>query len=334
MIGSIIDNCDVIVCTAGKLLGELRSHSDRISISKVSLLVIDECHHVKKSSPEAQVMELYLEAKYSREKVPQVIGLTASPGAGDNPRLGLEKTLDHLISLCALMDATSGIKMVKENFDELQSHTNKPDTDLQIIQERDENEAFIQRIECEMIKLEKAMSLKYPCQRWSQQYETTIQQRKKLLQESLDPAKREEICTLELLCCYCLALNVYMDLRKEDALGVLAEHSMPSEEQRMPHETVLWEGLCSVVRDLEKLEPVQNPLLEHSEQILRKQFTENPDSQAIFFVRTKKYAQSACDWLSKLPSLNLKPNVVTGHTRETGYGMTDVEQDQVLREFP
>ena len=42
--------------------------------------------------------------------LPQVVGLTASPGAEDNPNLEMDNTIDHLISLCALMDARSGIK--------------------------------------------------------------------------------------------------------------------------------------------------------------------------------------------------------------------------------
>ena len=41
----------------------------------------------------------------------QVVGcMTASPGAEDNPNLEMDNTIDHLISLCALMDVRSGIK--------------------------------------------------------------------------------------------------------------------------------------------------------------------------------------------------------------------------------
>ena len=44
----------------------------------------------------------------------------------------MDKTVDHLISLCALMDATSGIKVVRENVAELDQYTNKPTFTLKI----------------------------------------------------------------------------------------------------------------------------------------------------------------------------------------------------------
>ena len=322
---------EIVVCTAGKLRYELESKSEHVSIEDISLLIIDECHHVVGSSPQAQVMEKYLEAKFDGKVVPQVIGLTASPGAGDNPQLELSKTLDHLIALCARMDAYGGIKRVEEHTGELDKFTNKPDTNLQIIKSRDQSEPLIQEIVKEMKRLEPSAGLYSGFPHWSQQYETEVQQKKKLLQESFDPAHRDAISTLEVLRCYCLALNIYMDLRKEDALLVLREHQLPSQELRTPHENMLADNLGGLIFRIERMPTMCNQLIDKAEVILHQSFSSRPDSRAIFFVRTQKHARGAHEWLSTL-SLT-RPIVITGHSGSTGHGMTDADKDQALQEF-
>ncbi len=69
---------------------------------------MDECHHARKSSLQAQLMFHYIRRKFEDPSahLPQIVGLTASPGAGDNPDLDMTKTIDHLVNL---LDATSGI---------------------------------------------------------------------------------------------------------------------------------------------------------------------------------------------------------------------------------
>ena len=322
---------DIVVCTAGKLLNELQCSSEHMSIENISLLIIDECHHVVGSSDQAQVMEKYLEAKSNGKVVPQVVGLTASPGAGGNPRLELSKTLDHLIALCARMDAYGGIKRVEEHTSELERFTNKPDTNLQIIRSRDQGEPLIHLMVNEMMQLEPVVSLKSGSPRWSQEYESVVQHMKKELQKSLNSEHRDAISTLKILRCYCRSLGIYMDLRQEDALLVLREHPLPSLEQRTPHENMLADNLGRLIACIEKMPLIHNPLLEKSEDILRQNFTENPSAQAIFFIRTKKHAHGACEWLSTLPLI--RPIVITGHNKSTGYGMTDADKDYALKEF-
>ena len=119
-------------------------------------------------------------------KVPQVMGLTASPGAGDNPHLDRKITIDHLVNLCALMDATSGIKMVEQHQEELDCNTNKPAFTLDIPPSRSEDEPFIQTIAREMREYEKTVpSFKCSFPKWAQEYETIVQQLKQQLELSL-----------------------------------------------------------------------------------------------------------------------------------------------------
>ena len=221
---------DIIVCTAGKLLDSLKG--GKMTFDMISLIVIDECHHTKKGAPQANIMVRYLEHKAEdTSKVPQIMGLTASPGAGDNPNLDEKKTINHLLNLCALMDATQGIVTVKKHQAELDHCTNKPSFTLQILQRRDANEPFIETIVHEMEKYEKHVPfLKCTFPKWSQEYETKVQQVKAPLELSTDPHFRDQISILRLLRCYSQSLNIYMDLRCDDAISLLQEYNgLPSD---------------------------------------------------------------------------------------------------------
>ena len=332
-IKDVLPHDDIIVCTAGKLVNEIKA--SLVAFSDLGLMMLDECHHTRKSAPYAKMMEKYLEEKQKSgvEGLPQVVGLTASPGAGDNPNLEMDKTIDHLIALCALMDATSGIKVVRQNVAELDLYTNKPTFTLNILNRRDPEEEFIRLITDEMIRLEGLVDLKSPFRKWSQEYETCAQQKKLPLEVSPNPKLRNNICILDLLRCYSQALNVYMDLRNNDAISVLREFTgLPADQQANIEERHLKQSLEKLIHKLDRLPSVPNPLLQKAAVILQDQFTMNPDSKGILFVRTKKHASSMCDWLSKI-GLRIQPRTITGHTRETGPGMTQVEQEEVMESF-
>ena len=334
----LLPHNNIIVCTAGKLLDAIKE--GKVTFEKISLIVIDECHHTKKSSPQANVMLRYLQCKKKNpSKVPQVMGLTASPGAGDNPHLNKKITIDHLVNLCALMDATSGIKMVEEHQEELDCNTNKPSFTLDIPQSRSEDEPFIQTIAREMREYEKTVpNFKCSFPKWAQEYETIVQQLKQQLEISLKPEYRDQISTLRLLRCYSQALNIYMDLTHNDAISVLEEYKgLPADDsQATPTEVKLKRSLRYLLINLRKLDPVENPLLNAAKEKLVDAFSNKPNSKGILFVRTKKHALSICKWIGNLPEAHqydIKPRVITGHTRETGSGMTQVEQEEVMTSF-
>ena len=336
-IKGVLPHRDIIVCTAGKLVNEIKA--SLVAFSDLGLMVLDECHHTRKNAPHAKIMEKYLKEKQKSgtNSLPQVVGLTASPGAGENRNLEMDKTIDHLISLCALMDATSGIKVVRQNVAELDRYTNKPTHTLKILNCRDPEEEFIRLITDEMTKLEDLVGLKSPFKKWSQEYETCVQKEKQPLEMSLNSDHRNNIRIYDLLRCYSQALNVYMELRQKDALSVLSEFTgLPADEQANIIEKQLKQSLEKLIHQLAQLKPVLNPLLRQVEEILKDQFTKNPDSKGILFVRTKKHASSMCDWLSTLPTgagLQIHPRMITGHTRDTGAGMTQVEQEEVMTSF-
>ena len=145
---AITDN-EIVVCTAGKLWDELQEMHDRsLKFTHFSLMVIDECHNARKSAPQANIMTKYLKEKLGENNVnlPQVLGLTASPGAGDKRVPTLDSTYDYLISLCALMDASEGIVSVKTHRDELEKYMKKSTSILKHYPGRDINERLIQEV--------------------------------------------------------------------------------------------------------------------------------------------------------------------------------------------
>ena len=72
-IKDVLPHSDVIVCTVGKLLNEIKG--SLVDFRDFGLMVLDECHHARKNSPYAKMMEKYLEEKQKSgaRNLPQVV---------------------------------------------------------------------------------------------------------------------------------------------------------------------------------------------------------------------------------------------------------------------
>ncbi|VDI82498.1 Hypothetical predicted protein [Mytilus galloprovincialis] len=75
-----------------------------LPINKFSMLVLDECHHVHGKTPYNDIMATYRKAKYDEQglKLPQIVGLTASPGT--NKATDESSAQKHLINIMINMD--------------------------------------------------------------------------------------------------------------------------------------------------------------------------------------------------------------------------------------
>lgn len=63
-----------------------------------SLLVVDECHHTHKDTVYNVILSRYLEHKLRRTRpLPQVLGLTASPGTGRATKL--DGAIEHILQV-------------------------------------------------------------------------------------------------------------------------------------------------------------------------------------------------------------------------------------------
>lgn len=63
-----------------------------------TLLVVDECHHTHKDTIYNVILSRYLELKLQKvQPLPQVLGLTASPGTGGASKL--QGAIDHILKV-------------------------------------------------------------------------------------------------------------------------------------------------------------------------------------------------------------------------------------------
>ncbi|XP_061834423.1 ATP-dependent RNA helicase DHX58-like [Nerophis lumbriciformis] len=99
--GKVLRDSDVVICTAQLLHNALVSTEEekRVELSEISLLIVDECHHTQKKMVYNQIMMDYLHKKtLAEETLPQILGLTASPGvAGEK---SLDKAVLHVLKQC------------------------------------------------------------------------------------------------------------------------------------------------------------------------------------------------------------------------------------------
>ena len=338
----------MIVCTAGVFLNEVNmapmSSADRLSLPDVTLIIIDECHNAKKNSPYAMIMEEYIKMKIKGDiTLPQVMGLTASPGAGENPKGEVDKTLDHLINLCALLDAQGGIKIVRENVTELVHYSNQPDFDLLKTESRSNSEQFLILLHATMKSLEawvdQAIAAKCPHHPQLQAYENWIVEQRRLSEQREGPIERDLRTVLTHLQCYYNALKMYHDLNQQDAIAILEEKIQKERIELSNKATKIEKELQAkfqaFIQNASQIQcPVENPKLERLKQLLEEQYT-NSNTRGIVFVTTKDTAQRMCHWLQGIPQLRhvIKPGVVTGQSKEDVGGMTQAKQHDAIEQF-
>ena len=210
------DEVDVIVCTAGKVRRELKVKA--VKITDFPLIVADECHHAGRPSNYSDIMEFYIRTEpvsaepslslpqvvgltaspgagrgksnistviehqligypsnysdimefYIRSKLtepsvllPQVVGMTASPGAGRG-KSNISTVTEQQLSPCATMDATAGIVTVGKNTAELERVRNASKSYLEVKDEHDPSDPFILHI-CSVMKTLERYIGNIPC---------------------------------------------------------------------------------------------------------------------------------------------------------------------------
>ena len=286
----LIDN-QMIVCTPEIILNEIDMQSlssqKRMSLTDYSLMVVDECHDMKPNSPYHTIMENYIKNKIEGSgNLPQIVGLTASPGAGDNPSGEMEKTLDHLLNLCALLDAFGGIRTVKENVMELLNYASQPDFELIKTRSRSETDPFSLLLHSTMNSLEQQIQQKFgidkcTLSRYSDNYEDWITKQLGALEHHTAPINRELQIHLQYLQYYYNALNIYKDLTQDDAVALLHNKINLAAQQSTVHEQpmhLLFDQFC---QQAQKIAPIDNPKLAALKQLLINHFQVSPSSRYI-----------------------------------------------------
>ena len=273
---------DVIVCTAGKLRQELKKENTPIHITDFSLIIADECHHAGRPSNYTDALEFYIRAKHTTEisgHTPQIVGMTASPGAGKGKNASLVTAIEHQTSLCSTLDATSGIVTVNTNIEELNRFYNNPTSYLEVGDERSPNDPFNMCVNSTMKQLEELIG-GVPCMTRSlPQYEHWLIREKEAAECRVEnEAKR--ITVIDRLLLYMQSLMVYCDFQYNDAVSVIRGVKRFSNESAF--EINLDRIHTALISNLATISAVSNPLLEHMESILINQYTKYPHSKGIF----------------------------------------------------
>jgi len=342
----LLQENQMIVCTAGILLNEMIMHSlsstKRVCLNDLSLLIIDECHNARKNNPYAIIMENYIRSKLKDSRnLPQVVGLTASPGAGDSTSGEVEKSVDHLQGLCALLDAFGGIKIVRDNITELVNYTNQPDFDLLKTRSRSDSDHFLLLLHSTMtlvqdslLELDNIDMYRCSFSRHTRAYEGWLTQLLRDSEHRTGPMERDIRTHLKQLQYYHKALNVYQDLTQADALALLEKKIKFAE-----HPTLHEQKLCSIFNKFcqkaKEIVKSENPKLLRLKQLLLSHYQELQYTRGIIFVTTKDSARCMCQWLKENDDLKslIRPGIVIGHGSNKQGGMSVFKQQDKIEQF-
>ncbi|KAI6211687.1 hypothetical protein M3Y96_00460500 [Aphelenchoides besseyi] len=145
----------VTVITPQLLLNMMSSvyKNERVYVSDFTLIVFDECHHCGANNhPYQHLMQLVREyRKQSKNKPPQVVGLTASLGTGSSTYMDPNATEQHMLGLCVRMMAEQ-ISTIHsaEALAELECYVNPPIDTIESVK-RQTNDTYNEWL-CECIR--------------------------------------------------------------------------------------------------------------------------------------------------------------------------------------
>ncbi|XP_078012164.1 ATP-dependent RNA helicase DHX58 isoform X2 [Phascolarctos cinereus] len=338
--GHMTHSNDLVICTAELLRLALISteEEEHVELSAFSLLIVDECHHTQKDSVYNVILSHYLERKLQGDRnLPQVLGLTASPGTGGASTL--EGAKKHILQLCANLD-TCQIVSPQNYREQLEQQSPQPSKRYDLSQERNPD-PFGDLLKKLMGEIQDRLEMPELSRDFgSQRYE---QQVVELSNEAAEQGHLQKRVFALHLRQYNDALLIHGTVRAVDALTSLG--SFYAEEHIRKVRILPVEGWLLRLFDehqealtlLASDTHFENPKLGDLEQILQEQFSTPEPSRGIIFTRTRQSAHALLLWLQERPrlqQLGIKAQVLTGagHSSQTTH-MTQREQQEVIQRF-
>ncbi|XP_029294424.1 ATP-dependent RNA helicase DHX58 [Cottoperca gobio] len=335
--GKVVEDSDVIICTAQILYNALTNEEEtrHVELSDITLLIIDECHHTNKDAVYNMVMTLYVEKKLKGEKrLPQILGLTASPGAGGAKTLS--KAVEHVLQICANLD--SAIVSTKNYVTELKEKVPKPKKRFDIVDKRLED-PFGDHVMGMMQMIHGYMDLPSDVRLrecGTQEYEADV-----VLLEQQGAREFNRMlaqCALHLRQ-YNDALLINDTLLMMDAYRSLEDFYNNKVTSTIDGTDVFLVGLFQENQvELEKLardSRYENPKMGKLESTLLRQFVPSVESKGILFSKTRKSIHCLNDWVHNneaLKEAGIKAAILTGAGNGSTY-MTQHEQADTIRNF-
>nr|XP_004655433.1 probable ATP-dependent RNA helicase DHX58 [Jaculus jaculus] len=337
--GHLARSHDLLICTAELLHLALSSpeEEEHVELTDFSLIVVDECHHTHKDTIYNVILSQYLKHKLHMVRpLPQVLGLTASPGTGGASKL--QGAIDHVLQLCANLD-TWRIMSSEKYRPQLLEHIPKPCKQYDLCQRRSQD-PFGDLLKKLMSQIHQHHELQEMSQHFgTQTYEQHVVELSKAAAEA--GLQQRRVCALHLRR-YNDALLIHDTVRARDALDMLQdfyEKEHATKTQILRAERWLLELFNAHRNKLARLAAhgPENPKLEKLPGILLKQFQSSNQPRGIIFTRTRQSAHSLLQWLQQQPGLraaNVRAQLLIG-ARSTSQSvhMTQKEQQEVIREF-
>uniref|UniRef100_A0A8D0NIY6 RNA helicase n=1 Tax=Sus scrofa TaxID=9823 RepID=A0A8D0NIY6_PIG len=303
--GHLARSHDLLICTAELLQKALTSEEEEehVELNVFSLLVVDECHHTHKDTVYNIILSQYLKHKFQRTKpLPQVLGLTASPGTGRASTL--DGAIDHILQLCANLD-TWRIMSPQNSRSQLQEHSRQPCKQYDLCHQRAQD-PFGAKLKKLMDKIHHHLEM--PELRRDFGTQTYEQQVVELSQAAAEAGLQERRVYALHLRRYNDALLIHDTVRAVDALATLRDfytRERATKTQILQAERWLLALFDDHKNELARLaaDGPENPKLEVLKEILQKQFKGPKSPRGIIFTRTRQSAHSLLLWLQQQPSL-------------------------------
>uniref|UniRef100_A0A8B9RDK6 RNA helicase n=1 Tax=Astyanax mexicanus TaxID=7994 RepID=A0A8B9RDK6_ASTMX len=313
----VVENNDIIICTAQILENSLakakKGDEDGVKLSQFTLMVIDECHHTQKGEAYNHIMIRYLSQKHKNNKLrkeqkpmmplPQILGLTASPGVGGAKNQ--QKAEEHILKICANLDAiTIKTKTIGEE-------AKSPYKRIASAQERKED-PFGDVIKGIMDDIHTHAELNPLCQPGTQNYEQWVVQKEQ--NAAKEDNQRVRVCA-EHLRQYNEALHQSNTIRMSDAFKFLNKYyeeelrkkCNPDDEEPIQitkTERFLFSLFKAKKMRLEELmkEPkYENNALAALKALILKEFTTREKARGIIFTQTRLSAIALSQWIQENP---------------------------------
>uniref|UniRef100_A0A3B3CTK0 RNA helicase n=1 Tax=Oryzias melastigma TaxID=30732 RepID=A0A3B3CTK0_ORYME len=327
--GKVVKSNDLIICTAQILYNALinKEEAKHVELS-ITLLIIDECHHTHKEAVYNKVMRCYVEKKLKGEgRLPQILGLTASPGTGGAKILG--DAVEHVLEICANLD--SAIVSTKNYEPELKKKVPRPTKTFDIVEKR-HADPLGDQLKWMMKQIHEFMNLPHDVRLrecGTQEYEADVVILEQRVRENNRLVAQ---CALHLRQ-YNDALLINDTLRMMDAYRSLEDFY--AEKTPMDEIDVSLLGLFKELRKLAADARFENPNMAKLESVLLQQFGPNVKSRGILFSKTRKSTHCLYDWILKSRALQragIKAAILTGAGNGITY-MTQNEQADTIRRF-
>lgn len=344
----------VLIMSTQILLNSLMDKSEdglNGDLTRFRLIIFDECHHCAKDHPSSKIMEFYFQQREQRSdaNLPQIIGLTASPGTGQaNKRTDAAK---HVLRLCASLDCQR-LVTVRRCAESLQRHVINPDVQLHRTGRKVDDPVRL-CIDQLMDKAEQGLSTAaerigfaqlVPPQRNSFLYTNFCGELRSRL-----VARFVEAATAWRHLHHCNVASLLWSLfRCTDALQYIEDHLCEATVLvRQPTclldaelRDLLQQHLLPKMRAHCAENPVaasRSPALSQLRQILTDQFQRQPDSRALVFVQQRCFAGVVKSFLDEATEFNqtgIRIGVMTGaNASGCSGGITQIGQSDLLAEF-